>query len=560
VRRHWLYVALTAVLSVAAAAWAIPQLGDNHGTTHVWVRGDDLLGVSLATHVDGLAAQVMLLAVGVGLLVQIYSTAYLGHHPRYRSYALVIVLFLIAMLTVVVADDFFVLLIGWEVMGLCSYLLIGHEWETPEARSGAAKAFLMTRIADLGLLVGILVIGQTYGTYRISEVLAAGPKNSTAIGLLLLVAVVGKSAQFPLHTWLPDAMPGPTPITALIHAATMVAAGVYLIARLLPIFAASQLVMTLLAIIAAITMLLGALFALAQTDLKRALAWSTVSQLAFMFAALAAGDLHAATNHLLSHGAFKALLFLGCGCLMHAVGSSSLASMGGLRRTMPLTFGAMTIGFAALAGVVPTSGFFTKDGVLDALRHAADGSGVLPDLVGQIVFYVALATSFVTAAYATRLWLLAFFGEANEHDEAPSAMIGPVVVLAGATLALSIGQPVHVGMGVLSTVIAAGGIGLIVWAWRTQGGDLDIDAPLLTRELDLDVPYSTWLPALVGSAARMVVVVDRDGVDVYPRTSATIAQLASRGLDLVQSRNVQRYATVIAAGVALLTAAAVIWT
>ena len=168
-----------------------------------------------------------------------------------------IILFLLGMIAVVVADDFFVLLIGWEVMGLCSYLLIGHEWETPEARAGAAKAFLMTRVADLGLLVGIIVIGETYGTYRISEVLAQDPKNFTAIGLLLLVAVVGKSAQFPLHTWLPDAMPGPTPITALIHAATMVAAGVYLVARLLPIFEASQLVMTALAIIAAITMLLG---------------------------------------------------------------------------------------------------------------------------------------------------------------------------------------------------------------------------------------------------------------------------------------------------------------
>jgi NADH-quinone oxidoreductase subunit L len=558
-RRHWLYVAVTAALAVAAAAWAIPQLGDDHGTTHVWVRGDDLLGVSLATHVDGLAAQVMLLAVGVGLLVQIYSTAYLGHHPRYRSYALIIVLFLAAMLTVVVADDFFVLLIGWEVMGLCSYLLIGHEWQAPEARAGAAKAFLMTRIADLGLLVGILVIGQTYGTYRISEVLAASPKNATAIGLLLLVAVVGKSAQFPLHTWLPDAMPGPTPITALIHAATMVAAGVYLIARLLPIFAASQLVMSLLAIIAGITMLLGALFALAQTDLKRALAWSTVSQLAFMFAALAAGDRDAATDHLLSHGAFKALLFLGCGCLMNAVGSSSLASMGGLRRTMPVTFWSMTIGFAALAGVVPTSGFFSKDGVLHALRQAADGSGVLPDVLGEIVFYVAVATSFVTAAYAARLWLVAFFGDTKEHDEAPHAMIGPVVVLAAATLALSIGQPIHVGIGLLSTAVAVAGIGMVMWAWRSQG-DLEVDAPRLARGLDLDEPYARWIPALVGSAARLVVVADRDGVDVYPRSSAAIAQLGSRGLNLLQSRNVQRYATVIAAGVALLTAAAVIWT
>ncbi len=562
--RRWLYVAITAVLAAAAAAWAIPQLGRDHGTIRVWVRGDDLLGVSLATHVDGLAAQLMLLAVGVGLLVQIYSTAYLGHHPRYRSYALLIVLFLIAMLTVAVADDFLMLLVGWEVMGLCSYLLIGHEWQIAEARSGAAKAFLMTWIPDLGLLVGIIVIGQTYGTYRISEVLAQEPKNSTAIGLLLLLAVVGKSAQFPLHTWLPDAMPGPTPITALIHAATMVAAGVYLIARLLQIFADSTLVMLLLALVAGITMLIGALFALAQTDLKRALAWSTVSQLAFMFAALAADDRDAAISHLLSHGAFKALLFLGCGCLMYAVGSSSLAAMGGLRRTMPVTFWSMTIGFAALAGMVPTAGFFSKDGVLAALHQATDGTGTLGSAPAWMLFVVALATSLVTATYATRLWLMAFFGSSPVEpveipQEAPLAMTGPVVLLAGATLALSIGQPVHVGIGMLSTTIAVAGIGLIVWARHTRG-DLDLDFAPLTRELDLDVPYARWLPAVVGTTARLVVAVDRDGVDVYPRSSATVAELASRALDLLQSRNVQRYATVITAGVTLLTIAAVIWT
>jgi len=331
------------------------------------------------------------------------------------------------------------------------------------------------------------------------------------------------------------------------------------VARLLPIFAASQLVMTLLALIAAITMLLGALCALAQTDLKRALAWSTVSQLSFMFAALASGDRDAGTDHLLSHGAFKALLFLGCGCLMHAVGSSSMSTMGGLRRAMPVTFWTMTIGCAALAGLVPTAGFFTKDGVLYALEQAGDGSGPLPVAVAKLVFYVALATSFVTAVYAARLWLTAFFGEAKDAHEAPRAMTGPIVVLAAATLALSLGQPLHVWIGLLSTAIAAGGIGLAVFAWRQQGF-LDIDAPLLTREFDLDRPYARWIPAIVGFASRVVVNVDRDGVDVYPRSFAIGGGLASRGLDLVQSRNVQRYATVIAAGVVLLTAAAVIWT
>ncbi|KAA1397233.1 NADH-quinone oxidoreductase subunit L [Aeromicrobium ginsengisoli] len=560
-RRSWLYVVLTAALAVAVAVWAVPHL-DGDPTTKVWIEGNDLLAVSLATHVDSLSAQVLLLAVGVGLLVQIYSTAYLGHHPRYRSYALVIVLFLLGMIAVVVADDLFVLLIGWEVMGLCSYLLIGHEWQTPIARSGAAKAFLMTRIADLGLLVGILAIGQTYGTYRISEVLAQEPKNSTAIGLLLLVAVVGKSAQFPLHTWLPDAMPGPTPITALIHAATMVAAGVYLVARLLPILEPSELVMTLLAVISAITMLLGALFALVQTDLKRALAWSTVSQLAFMFAALSVGDSDAGTDHLLSHGAFKALLFLGCGCVMHAVGSSALSAMGGLRLRMPVTFWTMTIGFAALAGVIPTVGFFTKDSVLHALEHGRD-EGPLPGGIAVAVFCVALVTSFLTAAYATRLWLLAFLAPAaegrTEPHEAPRAMTGPLIVLAVATFALSIGQPFHLGIGLLSTAVAVAGIGAVLARWR-RGRSLDLAAPWLVAELALDRPYSRWIPAGLRSSARAVVDVDRDGIDAYSYGSASTAQVASRVLGLVQSGNVQRYATVIAAGVIVVTAAAVIWT
>lgn len=559
-RSRWLYVVLTAALAVAVAVWAVPHL-DGDPTTKVWVEGNDLLAISLATHVDTLAAQVLLLAVGVGLLVQIYSTAYLGHHRRYRSYALVIILFLLGMIAVVAADDLFVLLIGWEVMGLCSYLLIGHEWETSIARSGAAKAFLMTRVADLGLLVGILVIGQTYGTYRISEVLAQEPQNATAIGLLLLVAVVGKSAQFPLHTWLPDAMPGPTPITALIHAATMVAAGVYLVARLLPIFAASELVMTLLALIAAVTMLLGALFALVQTDLKRALAWSTVSQLAFMFAALSAGDQHAGTDHLLSHGAFKALLFLGCGCIMHAVGSSALSAMGGLRLRMPVTFWSMTIGFAALAGVVPTVGFFTKDSVLHALEHGRD-DGPLPGGVALAVFCVALLTSLITAAYATRLWLLAFMvpapaDRAGPHD-APRAMTGPIIVLAVATFALSIGQPFHLGIGLLSTVVAAAGIAVVLEAWRRRR-DVDLAAPWLVAELGLDRPYARWIPAAMRSSARAIVDVDRDGIDAYSHGSAAAAQLTSRVLAMVQSGNVQRYATVIAAGVIIFTAAVVVW-
>jgi NADH-quinone oxidoreductase subunit L len=423
----WLYVGLTAALAVAAAIWAIPDLSERGWFGYIAYPSASftppLPTLSPDLFLFPASAQIVLLAVGVGLLVQIYSTAYLGHHPRYRSYALIIVLFIVAMIAVVGTTNLWVLLVGWEVMGLCSYLLIGHEWQTAEARAGAAKAFLMTRIADLGLVLAILVIGQTYGTYDLIVALPRDgeARNATAIGLLVLVAVVGKSAQFPLHSWLPDAMPGPTPITALIHAATMVAAGVYLAARMLPFYAESTVVLTAMAVIAGITMLMGAVFALVQTDLKRALAWSTVSQLAFMFAAIAAGDPESGLDHLVSHGVFKALLFLGCGCLMHAVGTSALSAMGGLRGAMPLTFWTSTIGFAALAGVVPTVGFFTKDSVLHGIERATDGDRGLAAGTAWVLLVVALLTSLLTAAYATRLWVKAFLGPAREGADAHEA-------------------------------------------------------------------------------------------------------------------------------------------
>ncbi|MET0767684.1 MAG: proton-conducting transporter membrane subunit [Aeromicrobium sp.] len=563
-RSHWLYVALTAALAIAAAIWAIPELGERGW--FAYAPAPSAFTPALPTLSPDLflfpaSAQIVLLAVGVGLLVQIYSTAYLGHHPRYRSYALIIILFLVAMIAVVGTTNLWVLLVGWEVMGLCSYLLIGHEWQTADARAGAAKAFLMTRVADLGLVLAILVIGETYGTYDLlgAQPLDGEAQNATAIGLLVLVAVVGKSAQFPLHSWLPDAMPGPTPITALIHAATMVAAGVYLAARLFPFYATSTIVLTAMAVVAGITMLMGAVFALVQTDLKRALAWSTVSQLAFMFAAIAAGDPESGLDHLVSHGIFKALLFLGCGCLMHAVGSSALSAMGGLRGAMPVTFATMTIGFAALAGIVPTVGFFTKDSVLHAIEHATDGDGGLATGTAWTLLVVALVTSFVTAAYATRLWLKSFLGPTSApdaHDAAP-AMTGPLVVLAIATFAVSIGQPFHLDIGVISTAIAASGVGLVVLLWR-RGSSLDRAPAPLAGELGLDRPFSRWIPRLTGAAARAVVDLDRDAVDVYPRAGASAAGLGARGLALVQSRNVQRYATVLAGGVLVLVVVGVL--
>ncbi|MGH4008946.1 MAG: NADH-quinone oxidoreductase subunit 5 family protein [Pseudonocardiaceae bacterium] len=567
--KRWPYVVLTALVSIAVAVWAIPHLGDD-SSPKVTYNGNDvgpaLPSLSLDTVVDPMAAQVMLLAAGVALLVQIYSTAYMGDDKRYRSYALLIVLFLIAMVAVVATDNLFVLLIGWEVMGVCSYLLIGHAWELPQARAGAAKAFLVTRIADIGLLVAIIVLGQTYGSYSIERlIMSAGveePRNATAIGLLLILAVAGKSAQVPLHTWLPDAMPGPTPITALIHAATMVAAGVYLLARLLPVYETSQVAMTTLAVMAAVTMLLAALFALVQTDLKRALAWSTVSQLALMFAAISTGDGDAGITHLVSHGAFKALLFLGCGVAMVAVGSSALSAMGGLRASVPITFWTMTIGFAALAGVVPTVGFFSKDGVLHALHGATDGEATLSGGTAWLVLLVALATSVVTAMYATRLWAATFLGDGSlslsKRPSAgePRAMIGPLLALAFACVALSIGQDLHVGIGLLSTLVAALGIAA-AWRLRDQGWRVRYGRPL-AAELGIDAVFIRAVPTVTFGIARAVDEIDANGIDVYPRGGAWLAQRASWLIGAVQSARVQVYATIVAGGALLLVIGAVV--
>jgi NADH-quinone oxidoreductase subunit L len=357
----------------------------------------------------------------------------------------------------------------------------------------------------------------------------------------------------PLQTWLPDAMPGPTPITALIHAATMVAAGVYVMGELLPFYEKSAVAMTTLAVVAGLTMLSAALFALAQLDLKRALAWSTVSQLAYMYAAIAVGSPKAANDHLISHGVFKALLFLGCGIAMHAVGSSALSAMGGLRTSIPATFWTMTIGFAALAGLAPTVGFLSKDEVLSALHH---GSKHLPDGVTHVLFACALLTSVITAAYSTRLWYRAFLGKPKARHKEPWLMVIPVVLLALATLALppaaiKLGRyELHWGIGIISTVAAMLGIALAMWL-RNRGLRARYGRPF-ERELGWDAVFSRFIPGGTLGAARAVAYVDESAVDSYPRGGALTAQGVSWVLDRFQTAKAQVYATAIAGGALLL--------
>lgn len=531
------------------------------------------LPISLVLRVDQLSASMLVLATSVAALVQLYSVAYLRGDPRYPSYSALVSIFTAAMALVVVADDLFVLLVGWEVMGACSYYLISHHWELGEARAGAVKAFLMTRLGDVGLLFGIFVAGEAARTYRISGVVEAALSGeistgqATAATLLMLCGVVGKSAQFPLHTWLPDAMPGPTPISALIHAATMVAAGVFFVARMLPLFELSTVTMTTLAVIASVTMLGSALMALAADDLKRILAWSTVSQLAYMFGALALGGYAAGVLHLLSHGAFKALLFLAAGSVIHAVGTQRIDSMGGLRKAMPVTFATMTIGWAALAGVPPLVGFFSKDEVLGlAAEQAFDGEqGVRP----WLVLIVGLIAAGLTAAYSMRAWLMVFYGPlrrepyAVQPHESPLLMQVPLMILAGATVLggvavvfphfLGVEHETHWWMFAVSLAVVLAGAGFTAAEWLRLGRrDPAVYLGWLKRPAAAEFGYDAALvratSATTSFAARTVAANESEIVEPYVRGGDVGAQLTGRLLRWLHDGNLQRYVTAIVVG------------
>jgi len=558
--------ALTLALGFAVA---VPHLGFAEPLGTVFTKTDAIApAIELSTYVDQLSAVMILLAGIVSFLVQVYSVGYLHDDPRYPSYAALVSIFTGSMLTVVIADDLWVLLIGWELMGMCSYFLISHHWELPEARSGAVKAFLMTRTADLGLLFAILVLGERTGSYRISTILTADLGDRTLPAVLVVVAVIGKSAQFPLHSWLPDAMPGPTPISALIHAATMVAAGVFLVARLYPIFDSDAL--TLLAVVAAITMLVSAVYALLTNDLKRVLAWSTVSQLAYMFGALAVGAWSAAVFHLLAHGAFKALLFLGAGSVVHAVGGrTSMTAMGGLREKLPDTFTTMTVGFGALAGVVPLVGFFSKDAII----HAGLSDSALDEPVAVALGAAMVLTAALTVAYSLRCWLRVFFGPADpevEVHESPWSMRAPLYLLAIPTTfggiafidpARVLGErgeehlvhwQVALSMTGLVGVVAA----VVLWAWVRYDGADPWAPPVEELQPPEDRLYDIVLVRPIRALARAVQVNDRDVVEAYANAAGASARALGGLLRLAQNGNVQAYLMVVVVGAAAVAVAA----
>jgi NADH-quinone oxidoreductase subunit L len=434
-----------------------------------WIQSGSF-DTNVGLYADQLTAVMVTMVTFVSLLIHIYSAGYMRGDPGYYRFFAWLPLFVFAMLMLVMADNYLLVFFGWEGVGLCSYLLIGYFYRRRSAGNAAKKAFIVNRIGDVGFGLGVMYVFTAFGTlnfYGDNGVFAqagagiVSERTLTWISLLLFTGAIGKSAQFPLHVWLPDAMEGPTPVSALIHAATMVTAGIYLVARSSPIFREAPDAMLVVAIIGAFTAFLGASIGTVQNDIKRIVAYSTVSQLGYMVLALGVGSWATAIFHLISHAFFKACLFLGCGSVIHGMhDEQNIQKMGGLRKYMPITFWTFVIAALANAGVAPLSGFWSKDEIITG----SWASTVFPDF-GNVLAIVALITAFITAYYMFRLIFLTFFGkprydEAHFHPhESPWLITAPLVVLAAFSLLFgAVGYPPDEGEfhDFLDPVFAAG--------------------------------------------------------------------------------------------------------
>lgn len=397
-----------------------------------WFKAGSL-SVSLNFLVDPLSAIMLLIVTGIGFLIHLYAIGYMHKDEGFGKFFAYLNLFVFFMLLLVLGSNYIVMFIGWEGVGLCSYLLIGFWYKNNSYASAAKKAFVMNRIGDLGFLLAVFMIFATFGTLEFAGIfpkaatMVSGDITLLVITLLLFVAATGKSAQLPLFTWLPDAMAGPTPVSALIHAATMVTAGIYMIARSNILFTLAPVTMNVIAIVGICTALLAATIALTQNDIKKVLAYSTVSQLGYMFLGLGVGAFTGAFFHVLTHAFFKALLFLGAGSVIHAMSDEQdMRSMGGLKKHLPITFATMLIGTIAIAGIPPLSGFFSKD---EILAHAF--------VANPVLWSLGLLTAFFTAFYMFRMLFLMFYGkfrgtshQAEHLHESPLSMTLPLIVLA----------------------------------------------------------------------------------------------------------------------------------
>jgi len=536
---------------------------------------------------DPLSATFTMLITGVGLLIHIYSLGYMSHDPRRRLFFAYLNLFIAAMLILVLSNSFLGLFLGWEGVGLASYLLISFWFYKPDAATAAKKAFIANRVGDVGLLIAIFLMFAALGTtsfagvFSQAELLTAG--TATVLGLLLLLGACGKSGQFPLHTWLPDAMEGPTPVSALIHAATMVTAGVYLIARATPIYDVTDTARLVVGIIGVVTILIGAIIGCAYDDIKKVLAYSTVSQIGYMFLAVSIPGAGAiAILHLLTHGFFKACMFLSAGSVMHGMNDQvDMRRFGGLRTVMPVTFGCMLVGYLAIIGAPPFSGFFSKDLVIEA---AFDQGGIR----GWVMGSVAVLAAGLTAFYMTRLMLMTFFGEKRWTDdvhphESPAVMTGPMILL-GIGSVLSGFVLLHVvdieawlepvtGTHEVEHVLAPIVVSLLTLAVVTAGvfvaytkyakQAVPATAPVAVSALTVAARRNLYFDALNESLlmrpgqylTRALVFVDNRGIDGAVNTLAAGVGGGSSRLRRIQTGFVRSYALSMFGGAALVVAA-----
>ena len=569
-------VGIAAMAAALAGALVIWLEGFRTTATWAWLPGDGGPMATVGLLVDPLANAMLVLVTLVSLLVQVYSLAYLGDESapalgRYYTYQS---LFAFSMLGLVLSPGFLQMFVFWELVGLCSYLLIGYWYQRPSAARAAVKAFWITKLGDLGFIIGIVMLWAATGTFEFETLFAKAQAHALAIPalgtimFLVYLGAVGKSAQFPLHVWLPDAMEGPTPVSALIHAATMVTAGVYMVARAQPLFALVPDVLTLIGWVGAFTALLAATMGCVENDIKRVLAYSTVSQLGYMMAAAGAGAAEAGFFHLLTHGLFKALLFLGAGAVIHAVGSNDIFRMGGLFRAMPQTGLVFLVGTLALAGVPPLAGFFSKEAVLGGVWAA---HMTWP-------FVMLALTAFLTAFYMFRVVFTAFFGPATAagHAHEPAwAMRGPLWLLAALTVLLGLrfaagGGEAH-GPGWLAPLSVGLALAGIALAWTMyQRGALDprrvaaafplsvLDA-LARRRYGLDALYDGLYRGFVLALSRLVGWIDRYLVDGVLNVASALTLRGGDALRRIQSGVPQDYVYGVAFGVLLLVVWARLW-
>jgi len=545
------------------------------------------LHVDFSFVLDQLSLVMLLVITGVGFLIHIYSVGYMQEEEGYWRYFAYLNLFLFFMTVLVLAGNALLMFVGWEGVGLASYLLIGFWFQKTSAADAGKKAFIVNRIGDFGFLIGLFFLLALFGTLTFSELavkIAANPAMTggvlTTISICLLIGATGKSAQLPLYVWLPDAMEGPTPVSALIHAATMVTAGVYMIARTHFIFDRSPFALGAVAIVGAATALFAATIGLVQTDIKRVLAYSTVSQLGYMFLGCGVAAYSAAIFHLMTHAFFKALLFLAAGSVIHALGGEQdMRKMGGLRKKIPITFWTMTMGVFAISGFPFMSAFYSKDAIL----AAAFASGNL----GKIVWFAGLVTAALTAFYMFRLWYLTFFGESRNHDahahESSWVMLGPLVILAilsvgggwigadhfGAFLAPSVGTHLEEAGGSLQYIMMALAVGAGALGWfvahrmyhRSQTADgLSSASPagyrVLANKYYVDEIYGAAVvrPLLAFSKYLLEWVVD---VVILGGAAWLMGGMATFGgaiLQRWQSGNLRSYAAWLTLGAAVLLA------